>query len=376
LDALRAFLMLVGLPFHAARLFRGDLPALDTAAEFTSVWRMTTFFVVAGFFALLVAQRRGPWVWLRGRVVRLGVPLVFCVLVLNPWQSIMFWGEDVALRRLTHSAWPWLHHAWFLLYLLIYCALFAAAFAVFRGLLTGGLGVLARGVFASGWTLAGCALLGGLAAYAIHGLWLEFGVGDATRRALTHLLGIHVVSFGAGLLMAAGSNHADRIPTLARGPVVVVAVLGTLWVLVEPAPAESDAAKAAYTGVAMTAGLAWAALWMRWFARHCNRDTMVVRWLVSASLPVYLLHHVVAFGLGPVVADQGWNPWVGFAVLTVLVCVIAFVGYEVANLTTPTRLLLSGDRSRGVSLYDVLRARREPPLPSGEPIVTHASRRP
>lgn len=358
LDALRAALMLVGIPYHAARFFRADLPSLDAVATFSNVWRMTTFFVVAGFFALLVARRRGAAAWWRTRATRLGIPLIFCVVLLNPLQTWLLLGGEGAVTELTTSVWPWLHHAWFLAYLLLYCAAFALLFLLVEPQVTSALDAIAASVLRTPWTLAVTATSAGFAAYALTAWWLAADLQAATYDALTPLLPVHLLSFAAGLVLAAGAGRPDQVGALARGPVVAVALVGTWWIVAEPVALDGDHGRAVTTGVAAAAGLAWAALWVRIFARWADRDTSTVRWLVSASLPVYLLHHVVVFGLGPVVVAQGWHPWTGFAVLTAAATGLAFVGYELGNRWWPTRMLLSGTSTAGVSLTDVIRPRQ------------------
>lgn len=81
LDTLRASLMLLGIPFHAADPFREDSLFLDLVFGFTHLWRMETFFVLAGFFAMVMIARQGPRVWWRGRLRRLGIPLMTFVLL-------------------------------------------------------------------------------------------------------------------------------------------------------------------------------------------------------------------------------------------------------------------------------------------------------
>ena len=72
LDAFRAFAMLLGIILHAAWLFMPEAagsPTTDVAAhKFFSylvyaihAFRMQAFFLVAGFFACLVASKRGIW---------------------------------------------------------------------------------------------------------------------------------------------------------------------------------------------------------------------------------------------------------------------------------------------------------------------------
>ena len=75
LDLLRSVAMLLGLPHHAlliynipglARVFQffGSVPSLGLEIHFVNswihAWRMPTFFLLAGFFAVLVLQRKGP----------------------------------------------------------------------------------------------------------------------------------------------------------------------------------------------------------------------------------------------------------------------------------------------------------------------------
>jgi glucan biosynthesis protein C len=365
LDSLRAILMLIGIPFHSARFFRADVELIDTVARFSTVWRMTTFFVIAGFFALLIIQRRGASTWFRGRLKRLGIPLLFAVLVLNPFQTWMLVGGEEAVERLTARVWPWLHHAWFLLYLLIYCAILALVVVLTRGAAEKAFAWLARVVFASSWTLALSAVVAGVVSYFLVHEWLALGVKRLTYHAFTVLMPIHAISFLAGVLLAAGSGpwgigQVGRIRSVAGWPVVAVALLGTAWVLVEPVEIASRTTRSVAAAAAVGAGLAWAALLLKYSERLFPRDTMVVRWLVSASLPVYLLHQVVVYSVGPYVVDSGLGPVAGFVLLTVIVLVVSFLLYELANRFAVTRFLLSGTSKPGVSVVEVLQARREP----------------
>lgn len=104
LDALRAFILLLGVVFHSAIsfVFRNDGTwAVGTADTSFVLWwflsyahsfRMETFFLLAGFFAALVVSRRGEAAFLRDRARRiLGV---FAVLVLPmTLLSTMLWIE-------------------------------------------------------------------------------------------------------------------------------------------------------------------------------------------------------------------------------------------------------------------------------------------
>ena len=122
LDLLRSVAMLLGLVFHApliyynpqlAREFQffGSVPSAGPGTDFAVVWihawRMPTFFLLAGFFAVLVLQRKGPAWFARDRAVRIGLTM----FVFTVWMSWMF---DDSLSTL--------YHYWFLYYLLVIIA--------------------------------------------------------------------------------------------------------------------------------------------------------------------------------------------------------------------------------------------------------------
>ena len=85
LDVSRALFMLLGIPFHAALVYSSAIwavsspdksAALEYLPTILSSFRMPGFFMIAGFFAALLLQRRSAADWLRMRIVRLGIPLL------------------------------------------------------------------------------------------------------------------------------------------------------------------------------------------------------------------------------------------------------------------------------------------------------------
>lgn len=85
-DWLRAFLMLLGIPYHAAMAYNARVlwdiqsPEKSEILTFLSgvlvTFRMPAFFIVAGYFAAMMLERRKPTSWLRGRIIRLGIPFL------------------------------------------------------------------------------------------------------------------------------------------------------------------------------------------------------------------------------------------------------------------------------------------------------------
>jgi peptidoglycan/LPS O-acetylase OafA/YrhL len=134
LDAVRASALLMGVFFHAAMSFLPvgqqwviqDLQSEPVAVVYyvLHVFRMSLFFVIAGYFARLLYHRRGLRGFIRNRAVRIVAPLfVFWPLGLAAMLACFLWGARVAgvkLAALDQTAAPFtvssfpLTHLWFL----------------------------------------------------------------------------------------------------------------------------------------------------------------------------------------------------------------------------------------------------------------------
>ncbi len=120
LDSLRACMMLLVIWFHAscsyATVRTPDWPFKDTHTSafltvfllFIHVFSMPVFFVLAGFFARLMWQRRGASVFLRNRAERILVPFVVTLPLLYAWDRY-YLGSHTGIRTM---------HLWFLYYLI------------------------------------------------------------------------------------------------------------------------------------------------------------------------------------------------------------------------------------------------------------------
>lgn len=152
LDALRAFVLLLGVVFHTTIAYvvppdgSWAVGTLDTSYPlwwfivYSHSFRMSVFYLLAGFFASLVIGRKGMSAFLRDRVRR--ILLVFLVAVypiklvvtaiwidggvLSGWiqfppelASMPLW--DITVWAIKREAWPAIPtaHLWFLYYLLL-----------------------------------------------------------------------------------------------------------------------------------------------------------------------------------------------------------------------------------------------------------------
>ena len=131
LDALRAVAMLLGIVLHSTLPYipnveafwpadKNSSQAINAIFQFIHIWRMPLFFVLSGFFAHLVINRKSWKYWWGNRFLRIGIPIVvfFPLMSLTiPWifqygktgQFVFFYSDEGQ---------P--HHMWFLWQLMIF----------------------------------------------------------------------------------------------------------------------------------------------------------------------------------------------------------------------------------------------------------------
>ncbi|MDB5469634.1 MAG: hypothetical protein JWR84_1194 [Caulobacter sp.] len=141
LDAVRGFALLLGVAFHATLSFLPGPQAWivmdDQRSEVMAItfftlhiFRMTVFFLIAGYFGRLLLERRGLKGFVIDRAKRIAAPLsIFWPLVLMAFIAVVVWltidvmgalpKEPPKSPPLTPTSFP-LMHLWFLWVLLIF----------------------------------------------------------------------------------------------------------------------------------------------------------------------------------------------------------------------------------------------------------------
>jgi peptidoglycan/LPS O-acetylase OafA/YrhL len=154
MDSLRATAMFLGLVLHAGVVFAQwpihpfrshDEPSvfLHYIMEIVHVFRMELFFLVAGFFSVLLVQKRGLNYYVKNRAIRILFPFIICIVLLQPLQAAGYYldvtGSNGSLltQYITYLKKPgyilrepklignWFWHFWFLQLLIYFIACFA-----------------------------------------------------------------------------------------------------------------------------------------------------------------------------------------------------------------------------------------------------------
>ncbi|MEW1680852.1 acyltransferase [Streptomyces sp. NPDC093594] len=358
LDVLRA-LVVVGLVlFHSALVFSPDddfyvknattTGAVTVLAGFGVVWAMPMLFLVAGLGARYSIRRRGAARFVRERLLRLGVPLVFGTVVLCPlpqWLRLRaadpghdesyarFWGRFLTVGP-DPADFPFVlrgdhfetGHLWFVVLLLTFCLLLAPLAAP----LTRGADRAADAVRRRPALL----LLPALPLAAIDALLgMEEDYAGWNRWA-------YLLFFAYGFALA--DDERVRAPT--RRAAVRVGVLGVvLFAGTAPGFVAGDDPFTAWTPSALVtralfgaAGWCWVLAILGLLDRPDRRPRParrgrapgVLPYLAVAALPLYVLHQpvVVAFAYGVV----GWSAPAGlkYAVIVAASSATILVLYE------------------------------------------------
>jgi glucan biosynthesis protein C len=142
IDHLRASLVTLVVLHHVALVYGAGAPfyyveppindplaflVLLVFVLFNQAWFMGALFLLAGYFTPGSFDRKGPGSFLKGRLLRLGVPLIIFYFVLSPISSIGYWQMPASLTGitspLTWQAYPYLlgmGPLWFVAMLLIF----------------------------------------------------------------------------------------------------------------------------------------------------------------------------------------------------------------------------------------------------------------
>lgn len=361
LDALRGGALLLGVVLHASMsymptpiwLFPDEQTSPVAAGLFFAIhlFRMTSFFLIAGLFAHLLLGRRGTRGFIRDRLGRIASPLVGLWWVVFPaviavivWKAAIDNGGTIPTDGpppppLTLETFPLLH-LWFLWVLLILYAAFLLVRAPFSVLdRDGAVGRLAdrlTGALVGPWTPALMAAPLALA------LWLTpdwipfFGIPTPDKGFVPNPAALTAFgsAFGLGVLLDRRRDLLGRIERL--WPVFTVVALGAgaaalvlAGGLVPPLTPMTDpqlkAPTAALYALAVFAStLAAAALSLRFLSGY----SAVRRYLADASCWIYIVHLPLVM-VGQVLLLDASLPWWGkLAAIVSGVMAAALISYE------------------------------------------------
>jgi peptidoglycan/LPS O-acetylase OafA/YrhL len=376
LDAVRGGALLLGIVYHATISFIPtttrfwiveDLNRSDTLAVLffvSHVFRMTTFFLIAGFFAHMSFHRRGPAGFLRDRLIRIAVPLVVAwPFVYAALHALIGWGAMVANGgrppRLppfpTFPGFP-LTHLWFLYVLLeLYAVTLLLRGAVAALDRSGQLRATVDRVFAavlrSPLAVLVFAVPIALAFVTDQRWFMWFGVRTPDFSFITNpqAWAAYGTAFGVGWLLHRRIELLQTVQrrwplNLALAIALTVVSLAIATTHLTPAmdwPIKPIGA-ACYALASWTATLAVIGLALRFLSDF----SATRRYVADASYWLYIVHLPLVVLLQIIVARLGW-PWpVKFALILAVSFPIMFASYHWLVRFSVIGTVLNGRRAR------------------------------
>ncbi|MFI6288333.1 acyltransferase family protein [Streptomyces sp. NPDC051018] len=387
LDAIR-LLVVVGLVFfHSALVFdeRDDFYVKNDettgltmiGAGLGVVWAMPALFLIAGLGTWYSLRKRGPGGFLRERLLRLGVPLVFALLTIMPvpqWLRLRAadpsYDESYARFlprfydvRFDPGAFPFVvqgehfetGHLWFVVLLLAFSLLLALPAYALRG----GAGARLRDGAAKAVDRRGVVLLPALPIALISALvGLEESYGGWSRWA-------YLLFFVCGFALAADDRfravmRREALLAAGAGGVLFLAALPGFLTQDDPFTAMTPLAVAARTFFGLT-GWFWLVAILGLLDRHLlarrspprppsppdgerSGRQRVYAYLGAAVLPFYVLHQPVVVAVAYGVVGWDWPMLPKYLVIVLVSLVLTTTVYDLLVRRTRVTRFLFGMR--------------------------------
>jgi len=383
LDAVRALALLLGVKLHATMSFiepqmwvvkdvSHDV-GLGIMFYVIHMFRMITFFVLAGFFARMLMQKRGLGGFVANRLKRVALPLVaFWPLIFASIVAIVVFANMPAPGSAAASAPPPpppgltaqtfpLTHLWFLYMLLI---LYAGAVllkivtdvlhisGILGKMLDGAMGFLIRGDM-----IAAVVIIPMAAALWSNPQWMMwFGVMTPDTGLVPNVMALasYITAFGFGWLL---HRRSDLIGHLAKRwwLYLLSAAVATWWCLtvvgVQPSFGPVNGHDHPIYILVYALG-AWSWTLGLIGAAHAflKVENPVIRYLSDASYWVYIIHIPVLMTLQYLVKDIVWPAEAKFAVVFFATMMIALLTYQIVVRYSFIGAILNGRRRKTQAL--------------------------
>jgi glucan biosynthesis protein C len=381
LDAVRGFALLLGIVLHATLSFMPVAPTrvwiiADSHPSITlgvlffaiHVFRMTTFFLIAGFFAHLSFHRRGAAGFIKDRLQRIALPLaVGWPILFAAMVAVTLWAAGFPNGGPLPGPPRWppvlprfpLTHLWFLYVLLeLYVAALVLRTGVvwldpngrFRARIDGLMGLVMQSRFAPAILAVPIGI-----ALCLDPTWIAwFGVRTPDSSLVTNLqawIGFGT-AFGFGWLL---HRQVDLIRMLERrwllNSVLAVVLIAASFFLAIANGAPSLQANYSITKLAGAACYALA-IWTTTFAaiglalRFLSGFSPARRYLADASYWLYLIHLPILMVLQVAVSGLDW-PWpIKFAAIMLISLPLMFASYQLLVRYSFIGTVLNGRRER------------------------------
>lgn len=379
MDNLRALAMLAGILFHVALAYSpmmhniwftsdtSNSAIMDFVSFFLHLFRMPIFFLISGFFALMLIEKRGLKGFIKNRAVRILAPFViFLPLVAVAVMGSISWAlanvenQPPLLTFIAKAASgetsegatmrPSTIHLWFLSNLFMFCLVTAALVKVkfFESPLWGK------------WLSAKSIILL-MPLLIVPALVSQPAPHPAPDKIHPELwsLGFYGIFFLLGNLLFMHKNLLETFDVY-KNRLLVVALMayGFFYYQLPAEPLTMADVFIAVKGMPFTwqhllvaIAESYAAVYLTIYCllvgkKWLNRQNRIFRFFADASYWVYLVHVPLLLQIQFMLLDIQINMWLKFIISTVVILVIGVLSYILMVRWTPIGTLLNGKRHK------------------------------
>ncbi|APG17600.1 glucan biosynthesis protein C [Kosakonia radicincitans DSM 16656] len=357
LDSIRAWLMLLGIPFHISLIYSSHMWHVNST--YPSWWltlfndaihafRMQVFFVISGYFSYMLYLRYPLKRWWMVRVERVGIPMLTAIPLLTLPQFIMLqyvnnntteWHTLSAYDKFNTLSWELISHLWFLLVLVILTTVGMWLFKKIKNNADRLLGSISLGTLSLWFLLLGIA-------------WAAFRriifllYPDILRDALFNFAVMQSLFYIPFFILGALTFINPRLKSLFTTPspwCMVGSALAFVAYLLNQRYGSGDAWMYETEAViTMLLGLWMVNVVFSLGHRLLNFQSARVSYFVNASLFIYLVHHPLTLLFGAWITPHIQSNALGFVTGLVFVIGIAVLLYEIHLRIPLLRFLFSG----------------------------------
>lgn len=362
LDSIRAYLMLLGVPFHVSLIYSTQKWAVNSQDasmwltvfnDFIHAFRMQVFFVISGYFSYMLYLRYKPQRWLKVRLERVGIPLLTAVplitlpqffLLKNLTDKVGDWSSFSLYQKYNAVMWDLISHLWFLVVLVILTTLGMITFRWLRAqrrqvdYTRVGWGKLTLALLT--WSLVWCVFR--RTVFYLQPAWLMDGLFNTTVMQSLNFLPFFMLGALSWKHPPLKALFVRFNPLMCFGAIAVFVAYslnqrfssGDGWLY------EID------NLISTLMGLCMLNVCFCFGHKLLNSHSPRIMYLVNASLFIYLVHHPLTLLYGIFITPLISNNTLGFFLGLLMVFGVSFTLYEIHLRIPLLRFLFSGKPQR------------------------------
>ncbi|HGB5879206.1 TPA: glucans biosynthesis protein MdoC [Salmonella enterica subsp. enterica serovar Virchow] len=360
LDSIRAWLMLLGIPFHISLIYSTHSWHVNSATpswwltlfnDFIHAFRMQVFFVISGYFSYMLFLRYPLKRWWKVRVERVGIPMLTAIPLLTLPQFILLqyvkektenWPTLSAYEKYNTLAWELISHLWFLLVLVILTTVSIGIFTWFQKRQETS---KPRPAAISLARLSLIFFLLGMAYAAIRRIiFIVYPaiLSDGMFNFIVMQTLFYVPFFILGALAFINPDLKARFTTPSRGCTLGAAVAFIAYLLNQRYGSGDAWMYETESVITMVMGLWMVNVVFSLGHRLLNFQSARVTYFVNASLFIYLVHHPLTLFFGAYITPHISSNLIGFLCGLIFVMGIALILYEIHLRIPLLKFLFSG----------------------------------